>query len=264
MKSRFKQSVAASMFMAFGLANASTVTIPAGAPYYGAPYYGTSINGVSTLSLSTDVLMTLDVVQTSVTGYGAAQASVMKDSDGFYTQVSVAAPIASVSLDTQSTAIVAVATAGGIAMTAPARKSVGSGGSLTVTDLNIDLVSKQVYATLIGGNGVGTLNNVALWNVGSVTSSGLITGYDSHCGFYNDCLYVAPGMTLSGLRLTANGFNKVVQSLGLLSLGKSALSGVTDFGTITVGVVPEPSTPALMGLGLAGLLISKRRRQRLG
>ncbi len=261
MKPIFKSGLAASMFMAVGLAHASSVTIPAGAQYYGAPYYGTSINGVSTLSLSPDVLMTLDIIQTSVTSYGAAAASVMKDSDGFYTQVSVAAPITSVSLDTQSTDIVSVATAGGIVMTAPARKSVGSGGSLTVTDLNVDLANKQVYATLIGGNGVGTLNNIALWNVGSVTSSGLITGYDSHCGFYNDCLYVAPGMTLSGLRLTADGFNKVAQSLGLLSLGKSALTGITDFGTITMGAVPEPSTPALMGLGLAGLLISKRRRQ---
>jgi len=36
---------------------------------------------------------------------------------------------------------------------------------------------------------------------------------------------------------------------------------ITGPGTITVGVVPEPGTYALMGLGLAGVLLVTRRRK---
>lgn len=250
------------MFMAFGLANASTVTIPAGTPYNGSPYYGAVFGGAEAMNFSADMLGVLDTARASMTAYGAASAMVMKDSDGFYTQASFATPVTSLTIDSQSNWPVGVATAGGITMTTSALKSVSSGGSLTVTDLNFDLASKKVYATLIGGNGVGTLNNVYLWDIASITGPGLTIGYDSRCGFYNDCPYLAPGMTLSGLSLTTDGFNAISQALGLFNVGKAALNGVTDFGTITMGVVPEPSTPALMGLGLAGLLVARLTRSR--
>ena len=260
MSLRFKQGVAASMFVAAGLAHASVVTIPAGEPYYGWPYDGAEIGGAEAWSLSADLLGALDTAKTSIVPYGAAATTVFKDSDGFYTQASTAMPITSVTIDSQTNGPVSVATTGGITLTTPALKKVSSGGSLTVTDLNFDLANKKVYATLIGGNGVGTLNNYHLGDFATIVGPAWTTGYDSRCGVYNDCAYMTPGLTLYGLSLTADGFNQVSQALGLLNLGRSALNGVTDFGTITRGVVPEPSTPALMGLGLAGLLISKRRR----
>lgn len=180
-------------------------------------------------------------------------ATVTKDSDGFYTQASASAPITALTIDTATNSVLSAATTGGATQTAPVLKSVSSGGSLTVTDLNVDLANKKVYATIIGGNGVGTLTNFYLWDIGSITGATTVAG----AGTYTT--------NISGLSITTNGFNKFVTSLGLLNLGKSALSGVTDFGTITstitaVPAIPEPSTYALMGLGLAGMGLVARRR----
>lgn len=245
MKPSFKPSLAATMFVAFGLAHATSVTIPTGTAYNG---YVLEPQAAA-LSFSADLLGALDTTKTSVMGYGAATATVWKDSDGFYMGATASAPITSLTIDTGTQSILSFNTTGGITMTTPALKNLSSGGSLTVTDLNVDLANKKIYATLTGGNGVGTVNNLYLWDIASITGS---TNVNS------------PGQyitTFSGLSITTEGFSKFATSLGLLNLGMSALVGVTDYGTITVVAVPEPSASALMGLGLAGLLISKRRRQ---
>lgn len=251
MKFALKTIVAATAFAAAGLASAASVTVPANTAYN-----GLSFSGSGSLSFSADLMGALDTGKVTVANYGSATTTVLKDSDGFYSQVSASAPITSLTIDTSSYAVLGAATTGGATQTAPALKSVSSGGSLTVTDLNVDLANKKVYATIIGGNGVGTLNNFYLWDIGSITGATSVTG----AGTFTT--------TLSGLKITSSGFNTFVQSLGLLTLGKSALSGVTDFGTVTstivaknVAAVPEPSTYALMGLGLAAMGMVARRRQ---
>jgi hypothetical protein len=241
-------AMASLMTLALG-AQAASVVVPAGTGVYN----GLIFVGSGTLTFSADLTSALDVGKVSVSPFGAAVGNILKDSDGLYSQVSVSAPLTSLTIDTSTNQVLGAATTGGATQVAPVLKSVSSGGSLTVTDLNVDLANKRVYATLIGGNGVGTLTNFYLWDIGSVTGSTAISG---------------PGTfstTLSGLSITTSGFNKFSQSLGLLSLGKAALSGVTDFGTITsvIGtppVIPEPNTYALMGLGLAGVAAAARRR----
>lgn len=242
---RFKQGMAASMLVAAGMAQAASVTISAGGVYNG---YSLPPQA-ALLSLSADLLGTLDTTKTNIMSYGAATATAWKDTDGFYAGASVGAPVTSLTLDTGTGSVQSFTTTGGFSMSTPTLKNVSSGGSLTVTDLNIDLANKKVYATLIGGNGVGTFNHFYLWDIASITGA---TNVQS-AGMYTT--------TLAGLSITTEGFNKFATSLGLLNLGMSALVGITDYGTITVVAVPEPSTSALMGLGLAGLLISKRRRQ---
>lgn len=254
-----KSIVAATAFAAAGMASAASVTVPADTAYS-----GLSFSGSGSLSFSADLLGALDTGKVTVANYGAATTTVAKDTDGFYTQVSAAAPITALTIDSSSYAVLGAATTGGATQTAPVLKSVSSGGSLTVTDLNVDLANKKVYATIIGGNGVGTINNFALWNYSSIVGETKFT----HAGDYvND---------ISGLTLTSDGFTKFSQSLGLLSLGKAAMQGITDYGTIhstihtvinpqdlvdPVPAIPEPSTYALMGLGLAGVALAARRRK---
>lgn len=252
MKFALKSIVAATAFVAAGMASAASVTVPANTAYN-----GLSFSGSGSLSFSADLLGALDTGKVAVAGYGAATATVIKDSDGFYTQASAAAPITSLTIDSSTYNVLSAATSGGATQTAPVLKSVSSGGSLTVTDLNVDIANKKVYATIIGGNGVGTLNNFYLWDIGSITGATSVTGAGSFT------------TSMTGLSITTAGFNTFVQSLGLLNLGKSALSGVTDFGTITstivaktVTAVPEPSTYALMALGLVGVSVVARRRSK--
>lgn len=249
MKFAMKSIVAAAAFVAAGVASAASVTVTAGSGVYN----GLTFTGSGSLSFSTDLLGALDTGKVSVAGYGAATATVVKDTDGYYLEASAAAPITALTIDSSTNAVLAAATTGGATQTAPVLKSVSSGGSLTVTDLNVDLAAKKVYATIIGGNGVGTLTNFYLWDVASITGATTVSGAGSYT------------TTLTGLSITQAGFDTFVKSLGLLTLGKSALTGVTDFGTITSTItatpaIPEPSTYALMGLGLVGISLVARRR----
>jgi hypothetical protein len=79
---------------------------------------------------------------------------------------------------------------------------------------------------------------------------------------------------LTGLSIvggnTGAAFNFFVSTLGLQKNGVSALGGVTDWGRLDSSLqvqvrevtpsIPEPSTYALMGLGLVGVVAAARRR----
>ncbi len=260
MKWNTQHILAAALLAATGATQAATVTAQA---------WDLEIAGSATLSFSADLLGALDTGKVTIASYGYATPPIVhQDTDGFYTEVQAVAPISTITYDNVSNALLGMGSVGGVTLTAPVLKSVSSGGQLTVTDLNADLSTHTVYAKVIGGNNVGTLDHLALWHFSGVTGS-------------TSVLVSSLSTTLTGLSLTTEGFNAFSQSLGLLNLGKSALLGVTDFGTITattvhmlmdgdnmtpppwyVGQVPEPSTYALMGLGLAGLVMARRRQAR--
>lgn len=108
------------------------------------------------------------------------------------------------------------------------------------TDLSFDLTSK----TLSGKTGGST---IALFTASSVT--GKVTGSLSTGSF---------DYTASGLKLTDAAASKIGSALGV----SSTLLGKVSFGSLRLtGAIPEPSTYALIGMGLAGAAFVARRRR---
>ncbi len=253
-------ATASALLLGLATAQASVITTPIDQ---------IPLSGAASLSFSGDLLGALDTGKVSVTAYGAAISTITKDNDGFYTGGTVSAPLTTLTYDPANFEIFGMGSTGGLTMTAPILKNVSSGGSLTVTDLRADLSAQTIYATVIGGNGVGTISDMALWHFSGLSSQ-RYTRYQTI-----DTSFSGLSIAITGLTITQQGFNAFTQSLGLLTLGKSALMGVTDYGTITstiemmdapnfpwsVTSVPEPSTYALMGLGLAGLVMAAKRRR---
>ncbi|MFY9479431.1 MAG: PEP-CTERM sorting domain-containing protein [Pseudomonadota bacterium] len=266
-----KSLVAAAAIASIGVASAATTPVGGSVVLNGNSY--TLAGGTGTLSFSSSLITALNVGKVAVTGVEPATVTeVLTPRPPFgstRTGVSAAAPITSVTT-TATGAVTTVATAGGATMTANVLEGVSLGGSLSVTNLSVDLTNQRIYASITGdfrGAAAGeaapygssvitTKDNFYLWNFASITGPTTLTGAGSYAN------------SISGLTITQDGFNHFVSALRLVDLGVSTLRNVTDYGTIasTINVtggtpaVPEPSTYALMGLGLAGIAVAARRR----
>ncbi len=148
-----------------------------------------------------------------------------------------------------------VATAGGITLTNTRTNFGTSGGYLSISDIQVDLSSHGIYATLSGGNGLST-QTVRVWDYESERSTSF---YFTEFGQYPVGSFTMD-YQLSGLTLTSEAFDLFVQGLGYRAPGVAALRSVRDFGVMTISI-PEPSTYALAGTGLliAGFAAKRRR-----
>jgi len=179
--------------------------------------------------------------------------------------VSVTAPIKSLTADVTNLSnaqALSVFVTGGLTQTAAASQ-VATGGNITIQNLNVDLVNKVIFADVSGSNGLVS-SNIQVFTFAGVTGP---TSLDINS--------LAPGQSVTvkdridHLKLTTAAQNAIIKGLGLKSgLGQNTLKGLTDIGyldsqiTITAQPVPEPSTYALMALGLAGAGFVARRRSR--
>lgn len=259
MKFAFKSIVVAAAFVAAGTAGATTLTAGNTAQSVSGLYL---VSGSGALTFSQTLIDALNTGGVEVVAAAPATSNIV-GAPGEYTAVGVAAPVTQ--LEVSAGGLIETATSvGGATQIAGAVKGVSYGGTISVTNLKIDMVNKNIYADFVGAgkNSAGATVNVNATNV-------LAWSFTDIAGPTSLTTAGTFDTTLSGLALTTTGFNHLKNGLGLYSIGLIALQGAsTDFGTLTstltfanaTPAIPEPSTYALMGLGLVGIGFAARRR----
>lgn len=111
---------------------------------------------------------------------------------------------------------------------------------IAFSDLSFDFATK----TLSGKNGG---SSIALFTAGTVTGGLTSTGPNASFSYSANNLY-----------LTSAAASKIGSALGV----NSYVLGKVNFGSLKItGAIPEPSTYALIGMGLAGAAFVARRRR---
>jgi hypothetical protein len=273
MKIAIHTLIATAAFAAAGTAHAASVTVPANGSVTAGGYILSDVSGLETLTFSSSLIGALNAGKVQVTGVEPASATVTYKTNATTKVVSIssasaAAPVTSLTADLAGNqlSVTGAGTQGGTMQNALTANIATTGGSLKIVNLSVDLSSKKVYADLIGGNGVGVRNNVWLWDIASSTG---VTTVDLSQLPANGGVVSFSG-TRSGLTINPAAMDLFATAMGLTANGVTSLKSVTDFGTIVSTIslkvtpaVPEPSTSALLGLGMISLgLMARRRRAR--
>lgn len=257
MKFALKSIVAAAAFIAVGAASAANVTAPADGVTV---TNGFTVKGSGTLNYSQDLIDAYNVGGVVASAWNGATSSIV-GAPGGYTAIAVTAGLTSVTYDGTSGQVGEVVSVGGVKSVASKVSGVSNGGYANVGNLDVRFQtdgSAWIYGDIIGQSDAGVAVNQTGIKLFTVAAAN-ITGDKSFngAGTYNT--------TLTNLALDSTAFNYLSTALALQSLGKASLQYASgNFGTLTstitvTAAIPEPSTYALMGAGLLGVALARRR-----
>lgn len=207
------------------------------------------VSGTGTLTFDSGLIGALGAGGVTVTAVAPAT----------YSSGAVNSQVTGIALDGTDT-VTHVSSIGGALQSAPANFA-GAGGDVTIQNLNVDFLSNgtaNIYADVSSASHSSiNATQMLLW-----TSTGLTAGSATAV------TGTSFSSTLKDLYITAAGKQALITGLGLNSIGQGVLNGVSSYGTLgttavfaaTTPAVPEPSTYALMAVGLAAVGFIGRRR----
>lgn len=216
-----------------------------------------------------------------------------------YRTIAVNMPLTSVSYDTSRGNALLNEQFGGSFTISNAAKTAATngGGSLTISNLNIDFLMLTVTASITGANGVGQQDGVTLFTFDSPRDANVTAGlkalppvltpYPSPTPSNPDNPYYTPypsypvdpyyqnrppmlttsldmslvPVSIPALTFTLQGRAIWAQSLGYNNMGNLALQTVLSAGSFTSPAVPEAATLNMMGMGLVGMVLLGMRRK---